>query len=70
MTTVGLIVFWPSLFLIDGDNTNTQELARLKGEMDAIESAPIRSQCGIVFQKPSPPPPASSAPKQKSNFNQ
>jgi hypothetical protein len=51
-TTVGVIVFWPALFLIGGDKQAAAELARLKGEMDAIEQASIRKRCGIQFQRP------------------
>jgi hypothetical protein len=50
-TTVGAIVFWPALFLIGGDKQNAAELARLKGEMEAIEQASIRKNCGIQFQR-------------------
>ena len=48
---VGLILFWPSLFFIKGDGTTAAEVARLKGEMDAIEQASVRKKCGIQFQK-------------------
>jgi NAD(P)H-hydrate repair Nnr-like enzyme with NAD(P)H-hydrate dehydratase domain len=34
---VGLIVVWPALLFIKGNDENTYELARLKGQMDAIE---------------------------------
>jgi hypothetical protein len=54
-TTVGVIVFWPSLFFIGGDKQNAAELARLKGEMDAIEQASIRKRCGIQFRQAAPP---------------
>ena len=50
-TTVGVIVFWPALFLIGGDKQGAAELAHLKGQMDAIEQASIRKRCGIQFQK-------------------
>jgi hypothetical protein len=53
-TTVGVIVFWPALFLIGGDKQNASELARLKGEMEAIEQASIRKNCGIQFQRAAP----------------
>jgi hypothetical protein len=46
----GVIVFWPALFFIGGDKQNAAELARLKGEMDAVEQASIRKKCGIQFQ--------------------
>lgn len=51
-TTVGVIVFWPALFLIGGDKQTAAELARLKGEMEAIEQASIRKNCRIQFQRP------------------
>lgn len=55
--TVGLIVVWPALLFIKGNDETTQELARLKGSMQAIEEASVRKRCGITFQKPAPPPP-------------
>lgn len=52
-TTVGVIIFWPTLFLIGGDKQNAAELARLKGEMEAVEQVSIRKNCGIQFRPPS-----------------
>jgi hypothetical protein len=49
--TVGLIIVWPALFFIKGNDENTAELARLRGQMDAIEQASIRKRCGITFQR-------------------
>lgn len=51
MTTVGVVLFWPALFFIGGDKGNAAEVARLKGEMQAIEQANISKNCGIQFQK-------------------
>ncbi len=51
-TGVALVVFWPAVFFVKGDNAATAELSRLKGEMDAIEQASISKNCGIVFQRP------------------
>lgn len=48
---VGLIIFWPTLFFIKGNDENSAELSRLKGQMDAIEQASIRKRCGITFQR-------------------
>ena len=59
-TTVGVIIFWPTLFLIGGDKQNAAQLAQLKGQMDAIEQASIQKNCGIQF-RPAPPPTAPSA---------
>ena len=51
MTTVGVVLFWPSLFFIGGDKGNAAEVARLKGEMQAIEQANISKSCGLQFQQ-------------------
>ncbi len=50
-TGVGVVLFWPALFMIKGDGTTAAELARLKGEMEAIEQVSIRKKCGIEFKK-------------------
>lgn len=49
--TVGLVVFWPALFFTQGDGAAAAEVARLKGEMEAIETVSRRKGCGIVFNK-------------------
>jgi hypothetical protein len=63
-TTAAIIIFWPAAFFVQGDKQNAAELARLRGELDAIEQSSIRKQCGIQFQHaaapPPPPAPASS----------
>ena len=46
---VALVVFWPALFLVKGDGAQAAEVSRLKGEMQAIETASRRKGCGIVF---------------------
>src|SRR5918995_2810632 len=50
-TTVGVVLFLPTLFFIKGDNEKTAELARLRGEMEAIEQTAIQKNCGIIFQR-------------------
>lgn len=57
VTTVGIIIFWPTLLFIKGNDQQTAELANLKGQMEAIEQVSIRKQCGIQFQRAEPPPP-------------
>ncbi|MBK5959534.1 hypothetical protein CCR97_15160 [Rhodoplanes elegans] len=52
-TTVAVVVFWPAAFLVGGDDRNTAELARLRGEMQALEQVAIRKRCNIQFQRPS-----------------
>ena len=50
-TGVGVVLFWPALFLIKGEGASAAEVARLKGEMDAIEQASIQKRCGIQFKR-------------------
>lgn len=50
-TAAGLVIFWPALLFIRGNNETTAELAQLKGEMQAVEQASAAKQCGIVFQQ-------------------
>ncbi len=56
VVAVGMIVFWPALFLASGDGAAAADVARLKGEMQAIEDASNRKGCGIVFAKEPPKP--------------
>ena len=55
MTTVGVVIFWPSLFFLKGNGPQAAELASLKGQMEAVEQASIRKNCGIQFQRQAPP---------------
>lgn len=57
VTTVGVVIFWPALFFIGGDDATTAELSRLKGEMEAIERVSIEKKCGIVFERAPEAPP-------------
>lgn len=49
MTTVGVVLFWPALFFMKGDGAAAAEVARMKGEMQAIETVNRVKNCGIVF---------------------
>ena len=51
---VALVVFWPAVFFIGGDGAQAAEVSRLKGEMQAIETAARRKGCNIRFQQPAP----------------
>lgn len=44
---VGLVLFWPALFFIDSKDQSV-ELARLKGEFDALEQAAIQKDCSVA----------------------
>jgi hypothetical protein len=51
VTGVAIVVFWPAAFFVGGDRGNAAELGRLKGEMDALEQASIKKNCGIQFRQ-------------------
>ncbi len=51
-TGVAIVLFWPAAFLVHGNGANAQEVAQLKGDMDAIEQANIQRKCGIEFKRP------------------
>ncbi len=43
---VGLILFWPALFFLEGgDGPDAAEYARLKGERDALEKIAVEKNC-------------------------
>jgi len=54
-TTAAVVIFWPAAFFVGGNDQTTAELARLRGELEAIEQVSIRKRCNIQFQ-PAPPP--------------
>jgi hypothetical protein len=60
LTTVGIVLFWPALFFNSGDGASAAEVARLKGEMQAVEDASRRKGCGLKF---SSAPAKQAAPK-------
>lgn len=51
MVGVSLVLFWPAIFFVGGDKGSAAEVARLKGEMQAIEQANIYNDCGLQFQR-------------------
>ncbi|WP_460449076.1 hypothetical protein [Alsobacter sp. SYSU BS001988] len=53
-TGVGVVLFWPALFFIKGEGATAGELARLKGEMEAIEQVSVQKRCGIQFRRATP----------------
>ncbi len=56
VTTAAVIIFWPAAFFVSGNDQNTAELSRLKGESEALEKASIQKSCGIQFQRQPAPP--------------
>lgn len=49
MTGVGMVLFWPALFFMKGDGAAAADVARLKGEMQAIDQINRVKNCGIQF---------------------
>lgn len=48
-TGIGIVVFWPALFfLFKGDRK--EELARLKGEYDALNEVAIEKKCPVAAE--------------------
>ena len=45
---IGIVLFWPSLFFLEGDTGREAELARLRGAISAIETEAIRKDCREV----------------------
>ena len=49
-TGVAVVLFWPAAFLVSGgDGQNAAELAKLRGQKEALETASIQKKCGITF---------------------
>ena len=44
MTAVALLVFWPAAFAIQGDD-NGPEIARLRGEAEAVQARAVAQGC-------------------------
>jgi hypothetical protein len=49
-TTAAVVIFWPAAFLVKGDGQTAAELARLKGEFEALEKISIEKNCSTRFQ--------------------
>ncbi len=50
-TTVGAVLFWPVILFNEGDGAKANELANLKGQMNAIQQASVQKNCGFTFQQ-------------------
>lgn len=48
--TVGLLLFWPTLFFLEGgDGPEAAEYAQLKGEYEALQDVAITKKCMLEF---------------------
>ena len=48
---VGMVLFWPALFFLEGDTGREAELGRLRGEADAIEVAATQKDCLMLIEE-------------------
>lgn len=49
ITGVGMILFWPALFALGGNQQQEAEYGRLKGEYDALQQTAVAKKCpGMV----------------------
>ncbi len=53
-TAAGVIIYWPVLSTLKGNDTHLAEFAHLRAQMDAIEQASLQNKCNIAF-RPAPP---------------
>ena len=53
--TIGLILFWPTLFFLDGDSDGVIEYKRLKGESEAVHQAAVAGKCDLRLLAPMKP---------------
>ena len=67
---VGMILFWPTLFFLEGgDGPEAAEYARLKGELEALETVSIRKKCGLAFPSAAPAKKKDETKKEKGELN-
>uniref|UniRef100_UPI0040485506 hypothetical protein n=1 Tax=Polynucleobacter sp. TaxID=2029855 RepID=UPI0040485506 len=50
-TTVGMVLFWPSLFFLGGTKEQEAQYAQLKGEYQALEQVSIQKKCMLTSEK-------------------
>jgi hypothetical protein len=53
--TVGLLLFWPTLFFLDGDEDGAIEYKRLMGESEAVHQAAVAKKCDLRLLAPPMP---------------
>lgn len=64
LTGVGIVLFWPALFALGGNQQQEAEYGRLKGEYEAIQQAATVKKCrGLMPTAGSLPGPTPAASK-------
>ena len=62
LTGVGVILFFPVLFALGGNQQQEAEYGRLKGEYEAVQQAAIVKKCSGLVPVATPTPPISGKP--------
>jgi hypothetical protein len=62
LTGVGMILFWPALFALGGNQQQEAEYGRLKGEYDSMQQAAVVKKCPGVAGAPMPVSTTTAAP--------
>ena len=60
---VGLVLFWPALFVLAATEDEKEEIARLKGEVEALQRASLRQNCLLNFEEANPEEEGEDAPE-------
>jgi hypothetical protein len=58
---VGMVLFWPALFALGGNQQQEAEYGRLKGEYEALQQAAVAKKCPGLLAATTPTPPAGAA---------
>jgi outer membrane murein-binding lipoprotein Lpp len=61
ITGVGVVLFWPALFMLGGTKAQEAEYARLRGEYEAVQKAAVEKRCQGLVPQVSPVVPATPA---------
>jgi hypothetical protein len=49
-TAISALLFWPTLFFIDGDSPQGAEYAQLKGEYQALRTVAVQKKCALELK--------------------
>ena len=49
-TAIGAILFWPTLFFIDGDSPEGSEYSQLKGDYQALRTVAVQKKCELELK--------------------
>jgi hypothetical protein len=49
-TAIGAILFWPTLFFIDGDSPEGSEYSQLKGDYQALRTVAVQKKCALELK--------------------